>query len=115
MSTTVSRLKSVRVAGHAQPLLPGFKLVVMALTALPVGVVGMAGDTTPERVSGPLAALWLALLPVALYRAWAALALPVVATAIMLHAVIALPFNSTPFIIDFWTSGLMLMLALPRR
>ena len=115
MSIAASRLRSVRVAGHAQTLVPGFKLVVMALTALPVGVVGMAGDTAAERVSGPMAAIWLALLPVALYRAWAALAMPVVATAIMLHAVIALPFNSTPFIIDIWTSALMLMLAFPRR
>ena len=115
MSIAASRLKSVRVVGHAQTLAPGFKLVVMALTALPVGVVGLAGNTPAERVSGPIAAIWLALLPVALYHAWATIALPVVATAILLHAVIALPFNSTPFIIVFWTSALMLMLALPRR
>jgi hypothetical protein len=67
MSTTVSRLKSVRVVGHAQPLVPGLKLVVMALTALPVGVVGMAGDTSAER-SAVDGGDWLALLPVALYR-----------------------------------------------
>jgi len=115
MPAVVSRLRSVSVVGNAQRLAPGFKLVVMALTALPVGVVGLSGDTVAERVSGPMAALWFALLPVALYRVWAALALPVVATAIMLHAVIALPFNSTPFIIDFWTSALMLILAFPRR
>ena len=115
MSTVVSRLRSVRVVGNAHLLAPGFKLVVMALTALPVGVVGLSGDTPAERVSGPMAAIWLALLPLALYRVWAALALPVVATAIMLHAVIALPYNSTPFIIDVWTSALMLVLALPRR
>jgi hypothetical protein len=115
MPAVVSRLRLVRVAGHAQRLVPGFKFIVMALTALPIGVVGLSGDTVAERVSGPMAAVWFALLPVALYRAWAALALPVVATAIMLHAVIALPFNSMPFIIDFWTSALMLVLALPRR
>jgi hypothetical protein len=105
----------VNADGVAQRLTPGFKFVVMALTGLPVGVVGLAGDSLAERISGPMAAVWFALLPVALYRVWAALALPVVATAIMLHAVIALPFNSIAFIIDLWTSALMLVLALPRR
>ena len=115
MPAVVSRLRSVRVIGHAPLLTPGLRFVVMALTALPVGVVGLSGDSVAERASGPLAALWFALLPLALYRTWAALALPVMATAIMLHAVIAFPFNSTPFIVDFWTAALMLILALPRR
>jgi hypothetical protein len=115
MSAIVSRLRLADASGVAQRLVPGFKFVVMALTALPVGVVGLAGDSVAERISGPMAAVWFALLPVALYRVWAALALPVVATAIMLHAVIALPFNSIAFIIDLWTSALMLVLALPRR
>ena len=115
MPAIVSRLRLVNADGVAQRLTPGFKFVVMALTALPVGVVGLSGDSLAERMSGPMAAAWFALLPVALYRVWAALALPVVATAIMLHAVIALPFNSPPFIIVLWTSALMLTLAFPRR
>ena len=115
MPAVVSRLRSVSVVGNAQRLAPGFKLVVMALTALPVGVVGLSGEharRTRQRSDGGV--LVRAAAGRALPR-WAALALPVVATAIMLHAVFALPFNSTPFIIDFWTSALMLVLALPRR
>ena len=115
MPAVGSRLKSAIDIGHAQTLAPGFKFLVMALTTLPVAVVGLAGRSVAERASGPMAAIWFALLPVALYRPWAALALPVVATTIMLHAAIALPFNSPAFIIDFWTSVLMLILAFPRR
>jgi hypothetical protein len=117
--TTQSLRKSVLDIGHriGRPTLlpPGGKLVLMALCALPVAVVGLSGATPIEMVSGPLAAIWLGLLPVALYKRWATLALPFVAAALLFITMFALPFNSTAFIIDFWTSGLMLVLALPHR
>lgn len=117
--TTQSLRKSVLDIGQriGRPVLvpPGAKLVVMALCALPVAVVGLSAATPVETISGPLAALWLGLLPVALYKRWATVALLFVAAALLFFTLFALPFNSPAFIIDFWTSTLMLVLALPRR
>jgi hypothetical protein len=117
--TTQSLRKSVLDIGHriGRPVLvpPGAKLVLMALCPLPVALVGVSAVTPAETISAPLAALWLGLLPVALYRRWATIALLFVAAALLFFTVIALPFNSPAFIINFWTSTLMLMLALPRR
>ena len=117
--TTQSLRKSFLDLGHwigrPKVVLPGGKFVLMALCTLPVAVVGLSGTTPAEIASGPLAALWFALLPAALYKRWATLALPFVAGALLFITMFALPFNSTSFIIDFWTSALMLVLALPRR
>src|SRR5262245_16833624 len=81
--TTQSLRKSVLDIGHriGRPVLvpPGAKFVLMALCTLPVAVVGLSASTTAETLSGPLAALWLGLLPVALYRRWATIALLFVA------------------------------------
>jgi hypothetical protein len=117
--TTQSLRKSVldigaRI-GRPVRVMPGAKLLVMALCALPVAVVGLSGTTLAETLSGPLAAMWLGLLPVALYKRWATVALLFVAAAVLFISLFALPFNSTAFVIDFWTSALMLVLALPRR
>jgi hypothetical protein len=96
-------------------LYPGFKLLAMALTALPATVVGLSAPTGLELVSGIITGLWFALLPAALYRRWATVALPFVAAGLLLFAVFALPFNSTAFIVDFWSAAMMLILALPKR
>jgi hypothetical protein len=117
--TTQSLRKSVLDISHkiGRPVLmpPGAKFLVMALCALPVAVVGLSASTAAETISGPLAALWLGLLPVALFRRWATVALPFVAAALLFFTLFALPFNSPAFIINFWTSALMVVLALPRR
>jgi len=117
--TTQSLRKSVLDIGHriGRPvlLLPGGKFLLMALCALPVAVVGLSASTPVEAWSGPLAVLWLGLLPVALYKRWATVALLFVAAALLFISLFALPFNSTAFTIDFWSSALMLVLALPRR
>jgi hypothetical protein len=112
------RVKSIEL-GHriGRPSLvpPGAKFLLMALSALPVAVVGLSATTAAAAVSGPVAALWLGLLPVALFKRWATLALLFVAAALLFFTLFALPFNSPAFVIDFWTSALMLVLALPRR
>jgi hypothetical protein len=117
--STHSLRKSLLDLGHRigrpTPLLPGGKFLLMALCTLPIAVVGLSAATVAEAASGPLAALWLGLLPVALYKRWATLALLFVAAALLFITLFALPFNSTAFTIDFWTSALMLILALPRR
>ena len=117
--TTQSLRKSVldigRRVGRPTLVLPGAKLVLMALCALPVAVVGMSAATPAEALSAPLAALWLGLLPIALYKRWATVAILFVPAALLFITLFAMPFNSTAFIIDFWTSTLMLVLALPRR
>jgi hypothetical protein len=117
--TTQSLRKSVLDIGHriGSPVLvlPGGKFLVMALCALPVAIVGLSASTPAETLSGPLAALWLGLLPVALYKRWATIGLLFVAAALLFITLFALPFNSQAFVIDFWTSTLMLVLALPRR
>ena len=117
--TTQSLRKSVLDIGHriGSPTLvpPGAKFLLMALCALPVAVVGLSGNTVAETLSGPLAALWLGLLPVALYKRWATIALLFVAGGLLFFTLFALPFNSQSFVIDFWTSTLMLVLAMPRR
>ena len=117
--TTQSLRKSVLDIGAriGRPVLvpPGAKFLIMALCTLPVAIVGLSGTTKAEILSGPLAALWLGLLPVALYKRWATIALLFVAAALLFVTLLALPFNSPAFIIDFWTSTLMLVLALPRR
>jgi hypothetical protein len=94
---------------------PGARFLAMALTALPAAVVGLAASSFLERTSGFIAVAWLSLVPAALYRPRAALALPFIAGAFLLFTVLALPFNSLAFVVDFWTSVLMLILALPRR
>jgi hypothetical protein len=117
--TTQSLRKSVLDIGSriGRPVLvlPGAKFLVMALCTLPVAVVGLSAATPAETISGPLAALWLGLLPVALYKRWATIALLFVAAGLLFFTLFALPFNSQAFTIDFWTSTLMLVLALPRR
>ena len=117
--TTQSLRKSVLDISHriGSPTLvpPGAKFLLMALCALPVAVVGLSGNSAVETLSGPLAALWLGLLPVALYKRWATIALLFVAGGLLFFTLFALPFNSQSFAIDFWTSTLMLVLALPRR
>jgi hypothetical protein len=117
--TTQSLRKSFITAGHriGRPhlILPGARFLLMALLTLPVAVVGFSGTTVAETLSGPLAALWLALLPIALFQRWATLALLFVPVALLFITLFAMPFNSPSFIIDFWTSGAMLVLALPRR
>jgi len=117
--TTQSLRKSVLDIGHriGRPVLvpPGAKFLVMALCALPVAVVGLSAATTAEAVSAPLAGLWLGLLPIALYKRWATIGLLFVPAALLFITLFALPFNSSSFVIDFWTSTLMLVLALPRR
>jgi hypothetical protein len=116
--TTQSLRKSFLDVGHriGRPLVivPGARFLTMALAALPVAVVGFSGVTTAETLSGPLAALWLGLLPVALYKRWATLALLFAPVTLLFITLFALPFNSPAFVIDFWTSTLMLVLALPR-
>ena len=117
--TTQSLRKSVlglstRI-GRPVLVVPGGKFLVMALCALPVAVIGLSGVTLAETLSGPLAALWLSLLPVALYKRWATIALLFVAAALLSISLFALPLNSSAFVVDFWTSTLMLVLALPRR
>ncbi|HEY7370592.1 MAG TPA: hypothetical protein VIF57_00330, partial [Polyangia bacterium] len=69
----------------------GAKLLLMALCALPVAIVGLSASTAAETISGPLAALWLGLLPVALYKRWATIALLFVAGALLLFTLFALP------------------------
>ena len=117
--TTQSLRKSFLDLGHriGRPnlVLPGGKFLLMALCALPVAVVGFSGTTPAETASALTAALWLGILPIALYKRWAILALLFVAATQLFITVFALPFNSPAFIIDFWTSALMLVLALPRR
>jgi len=95
--------------------MPGARFLLMALATLPVAVVGFSGTTVAETLSGPLAALWLSLLPIALYKRWATIALLFVAGALLSISLFALPLNSSAFVVDFWTSTLMLVLALPHR
>ena len=117
--TTQSLRKSVLDISSriGRPVLvpPGAKFLVMALCALPVAVVGLSAATAAEMLSGPLAALWLSLLPIALYKRWAGIALLVVPAALLFISLFALPLNSSAFVVDFWTSALMLVLALPHR
>jgi hypothetical protein len=93
---------------------PGRKVPVMTLAALPPLVVGMSGTSTAPQIGGSIALLWVILVPCSLYRAWAALALPVVAGGFLVFTMLALPFNTAPFVVDFWTSVLLLALGLPR-
>ena len=57
----------------------------------------------------------MSLLPVALYKRWATICLLFVPAALLFISMFALPLNSPAFVVDFWTSTLMLVLALPRR
>jgi hypothetical protein len=117
--TTQSLRKSVLDIGSriGRPVLvtPGAKFLVMALCALPVAVVGLSASSVGETTNGPLAAIWLSLLPIALYKRWATIALLFVPAALLFISLFALPLNSAAFVVDFWTSTLMLVLALPHR
>ena len=53
--------------------------------------------------------------PQILFQRWATLALLFVPVALLFITLFAMPFNSPAFIIDFWTSAVMMILAIPRR
>src|SRR5262245_50667351 len=97
------------------PLLPKRMGPVMAVTILPVAVVGMMATANTTRVSLVFALLWLFLVPWSMFRRWAAMTLPVVAASLLAFAVLVLPFNSTAFIVNYWTSALLLLMSWPRR
>ncbi len=102
-------------AADADLLCSGPKMVVMALAAVPVTVVGLSAPSALELMSGLITGLWFALLPVALYRRWATVALPFVAGGLLLFAIVALPFNSPAFIVDCWGAAIMITVGLPKR
>jgi hypothetical protein len=87
----------------------------MTLTALPALVVGISAASIAPLIGGLIAAVWLVLVPLSLYKRWASLALPFVAGALLVLAIAGLTFNSPPFTIDFWTAVALLILGLPRR
>jgi uncharacterized membrane protein YdfJ with MMPL/SSD domain len=96
-------------------LVSGPRLTAMVLAALPAAVVAMSTTGRAQHVSGLIAATWLVLVLIAVYRPWAAVALPVIAAGFIVLTVLALPFHSAPFIVDVWASMAMLVLSLPRR
>jgi hypothetical protein len=96
-------------------LLTGSKFPVMYLIALPAAVVAVASVGAAQYVSGLIAAAWFGLLPFTLYSRRAAAALPVVSAGLLVATLLALPFNSSAFVVDFWTTGAMFFLSLPRR
>jgi hypothetical protein len=99
----------------AEKLLAGSKFPVMYLIALPAAVVAFASVGPAQYVSALVAAAWFGLLPFTLYGRWATVALPLVSAALLVATVLALPFNSVAFVVDFWTTGAMFFLSLPRR
>ncbi len=119
MAARTSAVESVggvrKREGRTELVYPGPKSLFMALMALPPMVVGLSAPTALEVTSGIIAALWFALVPVALYRHWATAALPFVAGGLLSFAVLALPFNAAAFMVDYWSAAVMLILALPKR
>ena len=97
------------------PLFPARMGPVMAVTILPVAVVGMMATANTHKLSLGFALIWLFLVPWALFKRWAALALPVVAGSLLAYAVVILPLDSATFIVDYWTSAFLLLLTWPRR
>jgi hypothetical protein len=97
------------------PLIPKRMGPVMEVTILPVAVVGMMAGANIARVSLAFAVLWLFLVPCSIFRRWAALALPVVAASLLAFTILLLPFNSAVFIVNYWTSALLLLMSWPRR
>jgi hypothetical protein len=96
-------------------LIPGKKTPIMAVTVLPVAIVGMSAGASLAKLSLLFALLWLTMLPLAIYKRWAAYALPIVAASLLALTVLALPFDSAAFMVDYWTSALWLMMSWPRR
>jgi hypothetical protein len=97
------------------PLVPKRMGPVLAVTILPVAVVGMMAAANIAKLSLGFALLWMFLVPWSMYRRWAAFALPVVAASLLVFAVLVLPFNSAAFIVNYWTSASLLLLSWPRR
>jgi hypothetical protein len=95
-------------------LVPGPKVLLMALLALPATIVGVSASPGPEFVSCLIAGAWFAVLPASMYSRKARHVLPFVAGALLIFALVALPFNSPAFVADVWTAAPMLVLALPR-
>jgi hypothetical protein len=88
---------------------------VMAVTILPVAIGGMMAAANISKLSLAFALVWLFLVPWSIYKRWAAMALPVVAASLLAFTVLVLPFNSPAFIVNYWTSALLLLMAWPRR
>ena len=82
---------------------------------MPVAIVGMSALALFARLSLVFALAWLILLPLAIYKRWAALALPAVAASLLAFAIFVLPFESLAFTVDYWTSALLLLMSWPRR
>lgn len=106
-------MPAVASAVRGNLLVPGPKLVLMAVLALPATVVGLSASPGPGVVSCIIAAVWFAVLPASLYSTKARQVLPFVAAGLLIFAAIAFPFNSPDFVADYWTAAPMLLLALP--
>jgi hypothetical protein len=96
-------------------LIPAWMGTVMAVTILPVAIAGMMASANTAKLSLGFALAWLFLVPCAIYKRWAAMALPVVAASLLAYSVLVLPFNSAAFMIDYWTSALLLLMSWSRR
>jgi len=112
---TVNANTSLAYPSGKSPLIPKRMGPVMAVTILPVAIGGMMAAANTAKLSLAFALLWLFLVPWSLFKRWAAMALPVVAASLLVFTVLVLPFNSTAFIINYWTSALLLLMSWPRQ
>jgi hypothetical protein len=96
-------------------LAAGGRFLALLLLDLPLAVVGMASVGIAQWVSGLFAGAWFILVLNALYNRWFTVALPIASGAFLIVVILALPFNSPAFIVDFWTTALLFLLSLPRQ
>jgi hypothetical protein len=102
-----------RLSQLAVPLPAGARFQTMLLLAVPVVAMGLASAGFARWLGVAFAATWIVLDVVAVWNRWVALVLPVVAAAFFVLTLVALPFNSPPSIVDYWTAVALTYLALP--
>jgi hypothetical protein len=88
--------------------------LVLWLIAVPPLAVGLASEGAAEGIGLAIGLSWLALLPIVLYTRRLSFLLPVCAAMLFLASLLALPFNSTAFIMNAWTTLIMALVTFPR-
>jgi len=97
-------------------LRPSARLVFMVVLAgLPSVSVALAARGWSQIVSSLVALMCTFLVPMTFVYPGVKKLVPFIAALLLLLSLLSLPFNSASFVVDFWTTNLVLVATLPRR
>jgi hypothetical protein len=95
-------------------LRPGLSMMAVCLALLAVAVTALAATGAAQAISVLMVAVWVVLVPAALFFTWAGRALSVLSASFILLVLATLPFNSPVFIANIWAAVTMFIMSFPR-